>query len=280
MYVLTAVIPVYGISRNIENLRKVFTDIPLAIQIIVVHDTTDGEDTNLLREITSPPNFAILEVAGGTAGKTRNRALPFINSEWTVFWDADDRPSPTAILEAISESKSDETELIVASFSDNSMNDLNLETNERISAISKVEDSFLVEFGMWRCIFRSANIKDDSFNDLKIGEDLAFILRALPVSRRNIHFSGRNVYEYRRNSNGSVTNSPLINDDFVEAIREISKLSVEGHFRRQFKDQVLLSLLASQFKRFPSTRKFLNLVKFCLYNPAVTKNKVRELMKR
>jgi glycosyltransferase involved in cell wall biosynthesis len=280
MYLLTAVIPVYGILRNIENLRKIFCDIPLTIQVIVVHDMTDGEDTSLLSEIVDTPNFTILKVAGGTAGRTRNQALPFINSQWTVFWDADDRPSPTEILKAVSESKSDEIELIVASFSHNSLKDLDQEATERMSARNKVEESFLTEFGIWRCIFRSANIKNFHFNDLKIGEDLAFILKALPNSRRNVYFSRRNVYLYRRNSQGSVTNSRLLNNDFVEAIREISNLRVEEEFKIELKNQILLSLLASQFKRFPSIRKLLYLIRFCFRNPMATRNKVRELKKR
>ena len=280
MYVLTAVIPVYGISRNFQNLKKMFSLIPSEIQVLVVHDTTDGEDAAPLAKIATSSNFTILEVAGGSAGETRNHALPLINSEWTVFWDADDYPHPLSILEAISEVTCDEIELIVGSFSHSSLSNLNQGATERTSHVSKVYESFLTEFGIWRCIFRSAKIKNISFSDLKIGEDLAFILRALPKSIRSVNFSTHNVYEYRQNSQGSVTNSKLLNSDFEEAIQKISNLRVEGKFQLKLKNQIILSQLLSQFKRFPSAGKFINLIKFCSHNPLAIYNKAQELRRR
>lgn len=280
MYILTAVIPVFGISRNIENLKKIFSDIPPTMQVIIVHDTTDGEEATPLVQIATAPNFTVLEGAGGTAGKTRNLALPIINSPWTVFWDADDRPSPMETLRAISESNSDEIDMIVGSFSNASQNDSDLEANTKISFRENDETSLLTEFGLWRCIFRSSDVKNTPFNELKIGEDLAFILRATPKLRRRVYFSRRYVYEYRRNTQGSVTNSQLLKNDFIRAIQEISEIETDGNLKTQFKSQILLSLMLSQFRRFPSLRGFIKVAKFCFDNPIATRNKAREIMNR
>jgi hypothetical protein len=280
MYVLTAVIPVHGVSRNLENLKKMFKLIPSDIQVIVVHDTTDGEDATQLAKLATSSNFTILEGAGGSAGETRNHALPVINSEWTVFWDADDCPHPISILEAISDATCDEIDLIVGSFSLRNQKEMNQGETKRKSTGIKVHESFLTEFGIWRCVFRTAKIKNISFNELKIGEDLAFILAALPNSIRSVYFSSRNVYEYTQNSNGSVTNSILLNNDFEKAIQKISNLKVEGEFKDKFKSQIILSLLLSQFKRFPSARKLSNLIKFCAHNPVATYNKAQELRRK
>jgi glycosyltransferase involved in cell wall biosynthesis len=277
---LTAIIPVYGISRNIGNLIKILNDIPPTIQVIIVHDTTDGEEATLLAQIATAPNIAVLEGAGGTAGKTRNLAFPKIIGPWTVFWDADDRPSPMEILKAISESNSDEIDMIIGSFSNASQNDSDLEATTKISFRENNEMSFLTEFGLWRCIFRSSDIKNVLFNELKIGEDLAFILRAVPKSRRKIYFSRRYVYEYRRNTQGSVTNSQLLKNDFIGAIQAISEIETDGNFKTQFKSQILISLMLSQFRRFPSVRGFLKIAKFCFDNPMAMRNKAREIMNR
>ncbi len=146
MYVLTAVIPVYGVSRNFENLKKMFSHIPSDIRVIVVHDTTDGEDATQLAKIATSSNFTILEGAGGSAGETRNYALPLINSEWTVFWDADDYPHPMSLLDAISDATCDEIELIVGSFSRRNLKKLNQGETKMKSTRINVQESFLTEF--------------------------------------------------------------------------------------------------------------------------------------
>jgi hypothetical protein len=280
MYILTAVIPVYGISRNIENLRKVLVDIPQSIQVIIVHDTTDGENVSPLKEIATPSNFTILEAVGGSAGKTRNHAIPFIKSEWTVFWDADDRPFPMAILEAIHDSVTGVSDLIVGSFSRSKKNSLDQEDYSGTTHGIHPKDSFLTEFGIWRCIFRTTEIKDVYFDDLKIGEDLSYILRTLPSLSHKICFSNHKFYEYRLDTQGSVTNSELLNSDFEEALRVISNLGVKGDLETELKHQILLGLRLSQFKRFPSFLKLLKLVSCCFQNPMAVYNKVREMLRK
>lgn len=280
MYLLTAVVPVYGISRNFENLRRMFNDLPQNIQVLVIHDKTDGEDATLLREITSPSNFTVIEVFGGSAGMTRNHGLPLIKSEWTMFWDADDRPFPVSILKAINDFGRHEIDLIVGSFTpgDETISD-NLE-NVRGNNQGFVEESLFIEFGIWRCIFRSEKIKQINFSDLRIGEDLSFLLRALPNSNKHVYYSILKVYEYKNHSQGSITNSPLSDNDFDEALQEISKIEVIGDFKIRFKNQVLCSLLLSQFKRYPTVSKFINLVRFCFYNPRTVFYKLREMKRR
>lgn len=280
MYLLTAVVPVYGISRNYENLRRMFNDIPLDIHVLVVHDKTDGEDTTLLKEIASLSNFTVIEVTGGSAGKTRNHALPLINSEWTMFWDADDRPFPLSILKAINELTRNEIDLIVGSYSrgDETVSE-KLATRRRIDE-GNVKESLLSEFGIWRCIFRSEKMKHLNFSGLRIGEDLSFILRALPISSEQIHYSIRKLYEYKQHSEGSITNSPLSDNDFDEAFQEISKIEALGDLKIRFKKQILLSLLLSQFRRFPASSKLIKLVIFCFHNPKTIHYKLREMKRR
>lgn len=279
MHILTAVVPVYGISRNLENLRRMFVNIPQEIQVLVVHDKTDGEDATLLREITSPLNIKLIEVYGGSAGRTRNHALPLIEGKWTMFWDADDRPFPASILKAINEVARHEIDLIVGSFT---LRDEIVSGKLEIERINQgnVEESLLIEFGIWRCIFRSEKIKHVNFSHLRIGEDLSFMLRALPNSSEHVYYSTLKVYEYENYSPGSITNSSLSDNDFAEALLEISKIEVIGDFKIRFKNQVLLSLLFSQFKRFPAPRKLINLIIFCFHSPKTLYYKLRELKRR
>lgn len=280
MYLLTAVVPVHGISRNFENLRRMFIDIPQDIQVLVIHDKADGEDATLLREITSPSNFTVIEVFGGSAGKTRNHALPQIKSEWTMFWDADDRPFPASVLKAINDSGRIEIDLIVGSFTSGGETVSDKLVVRRRNNQGDVEESFFIEFGIWRCIFRSEKIKNLNFSDLRIGEDLSFMLRALPSSNEHVSYSNLKVYEYKNHSQGSITNSPLKENDFDEALQEISKIEVIGDYKNRFKNQVLCSLLLSQFKRFPDTSKLINLIRFCFHNPQTVLYKLCEMKRR
>lgn len=280
MYLLTAVLPVYGISRNIENVKSILDRIPNEIQVIIAHDTTDGEDATQLKLLASSPNITVIDAEGGSAGKTRNQAMTHIKGIWTIFWDADDSPFPLEALEVIKDNQNANIDLIIGSFSyEDSKNTSEKEFRNKVSK-SKVADSFVSEFGIWRCIFRSAMIENIRFNNLKIGEDLAFIMKAIPNSIYKLNFSNRIIYQYKQLSPGSITNSPLFIEDFKEAHLEISKIQANGKFSLIIKKQILFSLLLSQLKRFPSAQIFVKLAIFALLNPRASIIRLRELSRR
>ena len=253
MYLVSAIIPVYGVNRNLENLVRIIETCPNVIQVVIVHDNSDGESFQALNRFLPYSNVEIATTTGNSPGATRNHGLQFVKAGWVTFWDADDLPNPQAIVQQVEAINDAEIQLIVGSyevlgerfrkrriFSSNpkrAQNNLGLVANE---------------VGLWRCLFNYKAIQQKSFLDLHIGEDQVYFLDCLPNDLSQIQFTELVFYHYRKDIPGSVMNSRLLESDFSQAIAALNHNHYASTIKRQINSRLLLNLKLSRASRYPT----------------------------
>lgn len=268
MYLISAIIPVYGVNRNLENLERIIETCPNKIQVIIVHDNSDGESVQALNRFLSHSNVEIATITGNSPGATRNHGLQFVKADWVTFWDADDVPEPEAILRQVKLIDSSEIQLILGSYEVIGENLLKRKifSSDPKRAQSNL-DSVANEVGLWRCLFNYKAIQRKSFLDLRIGEDQVFLLDCLPNELSQIQFTDLIFYHYRKDTPGSVMNSKLLESDFSQTISALNHNLHASTIKRQINSRMLLNLELSRAFRFPTLANLLSVLFLSIKNP-------------
>ncbi len=268
MYIISAIIPVFGVNRNLENLVRIIDISPIEVQVIIVHDTSDGESTESLNRFLSHSNVEISTTAGNSAGSTRNHGLRFVKADWVTFWDADDLPNPEAIVRQVKEVNHGEIQLILGSYEvlGKEFQKKKIFSSDPKRAQENL-DSVAKEVGLWRCLFTYKAIKDKSFLDLRIGEDQVYFLDSLPNDLSQIQFTELIFYRYRKDIPGSIMNSRLLESDFSQAIAAINHSHYGSTIKKQISSRLLLNLKLSRAFRYPTLINLVAVLYLSIKNP-------------
>lgn len=203
---LTVLIPISQMHQRLQligNTLEEAKEFP-EIELRIVHDIQDTKTSAelkiLLNKFKSIP-IHFHEGYFGTAGKARNIGLANITSEWFMFWDSDDKPNIREIYEFLARQDLENIDLVVGSYS--------IHRDGRSLPLSFHKSSYLnlaSNPGIWRCIFRTRNLKDTKFSDFKVAEDQLFIINYLTNTKR-IRFSQENFYTYYVNQPHQTTSN-------------------------------------------------------------------------
>lgn len=242
-HLLTAIVPVSRMAGKLENFESWISQASPKIKIIVVHDFQDDATGKELRTIIgSNIHIKFIEGIFGSPGAARNAGLEFADTLWTVFWDSDDLPNTTETLEILGRG-SDQKDVIVTSFD---VRSLGVDGNVRKSftpngSIGKKLRYLASDPGIWRVLFRTEIVSNLTFTDLRMGEDVLFLARALDNSK---YFVFENVitYSYFRNVPGQLTSNARNIRDLLEVLAQINYKSLNKFVEVNF----LLTLIAKQ----------------------------------
>lgn len=234
-YILTAIVPVSAMSGKLQNFQSWTTNIPQNIKIVVVHDRRDDATGEELKSIIAgKSNIQYIEGIYGTAGLARNAGLATSDSKWTTFWDSDDLPEPNHVLKVI-KSQVREFDMIVTSFKVMSA----ISKKEiRISQCPVINEKQQLRYlandpGLWRIIFKTDVISKIKFTNLKIAEDVQFLMMALNASNR-INFTRDITYNYFRDVSGQLTSDARhiaeVKEFLVFADRKYQTSDIERNF--------------------------------------------------
>ena len=183
-HLLTAIVPVSKMSGRLENFASWITKVSPNIKVIVVHDRQDNETGRELQEIINPNrHIKYIEGEFGSAGAARNAGLAYADTLWTTFWDSDDIPDTLSVLEIL-ERVFEHTDVIVSSFIVRSMeiDEPIRRSTPPVGSLKNKLNYLAKDPGIWRVIFRTETILDLRFTDLKMGEDVLFLAKALDKS--------------------------------------------------------------------------------------------------
>jgi glycosyltransferase involved in cell wall biosynthesis len=205
--ILTAVIPVKNFNENRDTLQVIIKDcIALPITLVVVLDSDDAGELNSLNNlITNLQNSRVRTIFRkfNSPGFARNSGIEITNTPWLAFWDADDSPIPELYLEMISISEKEDTNICIGSYQ--TFNYLTQEINVRETNTENKFD-WLINPGMWRCVFRTSTVQKTRFNSARLGEDIQFISEVIAQSD-DWSFFKPVVYQYVTNRNGQATST-------------------------------------------------------------------------
>ncbi len=197
---LTAIIPIDHIDGRIDMLENILSQSSNSdINIILVHDIKNLDNRPIIKKIYdkySRENDIYIEGYYGNAGQARNAGFQFCKTEWVCFWDSDDQVYVSQFIDMVEQAKELNCEIAIGLISVKTRN------NSKPPCLSDklIKNSFfdlqIANFPAFtRMAFLTSVIKTTPFPDIKIGEDLIFLL-SLNLSLKQIFLLNSEVYRY------------------------------------------------------------------------------------
>ena len=247
MHKLSCVVPVTRMAGELGNLESwVRESIKFDLEIIIVHDIQDFQTGIELQEIiktVNSKNIKLIKCYVGSPGLARNLGLEVARGDWIAFWDSDDLPQLTAVMESIDEYPN--AEVIVGRYKvlETSSNVESSLPRDKLSYWGIAENP-----GIWRMIFRGEILRKIKFKSIRMAEDQVFISQ-LNLENKKLVFTGRILYTYLTGRPTQLTKMPIDVNDLCIAFEQL----LISH-RRFEKNSDTISLLLA-------TRVFLTIVK-------------------
>lgn len=221
---ISIIVPVKNMAGKLSNFYTWTVELNTDYELIVVHDLGDLETSKELighLEKHVICKYLYLEDIYGSPGAARNAGLKSATGEWVMFWDSDDVGQVVAINEWLRMEENKEVDFEVFRFTKcNALDESDLVQNNWSNDFNQNFLNWLVEPGIWRCLFRRGRIEELIFTEILMGEDQIFILDVLTKGILP-HFSNLNSYKYYLGNSGQLTNSKKAIRDIDQATKNI-----------------------------------------------------------
>jgi len=271
---LTAIIPIALISGRTEALRDILSQASKNnVNFILVHDIQDLSNSRIVKKIyaeysRTDDNF--IEGYYGSAGQARNAGFQLCKTEWVCFWDSDDQVYVDKFVEMVEHAKELNFEIAVGLISVKSRSSSKPPCLSDKLVNNIFFDLQIANFPAFtRMAFLTSLIKTRPFPDIKIGEDLIFLLSLnLPIKR--IYLSNSEVYRYFIGSKNQTTFNYNI-DIMYELLLEILESIEKKHFASK---RMAIAMLNKIFIRIikSESKWFLNKNKISTFNRVILTN--------
>ena len=230
-------------------MRFVFVFI---FHFIIVHDFSNEDDRAELQLICSErQNVKLIEDQFGNPGSARNAGLSICRGKRVVFWDCDDEPNVTRFLGLLKSEEAKDSDVSIARF--NIFN----EKTKSISEDSAWSYNFVQDFetfalnpGIWRMIFKRELLTNIRFDPLKMAEDQLFICQAM-LEAKIVTFSDDQIYTYFIGSTHHLTKNKNALQDLLPAMKRTKSL-----FRKNMAVEMKLLLNLMSARQFISGLKY------------------------
>lgn len=245
--ILSAIVPVTRMAGRLgllENWLRQVENLP--VEVIIIHDIQDESTSHELQEVIGrqkKSQIKLLEGEFGSPGAARNAGLDFQRRTWTAFWDSDDLPKVSVVLEGI-QSANCTDDVVIGNYSTN--NDGNIKEVKHFNRLNFVA----INPGLWRMAFKTELINEKRFALFRMGEDQLF-LADLNLKSRNIHFTNEIFYMYYQGLPFQLTSSAIARKDVYLPLIEMQKImdsnaELRNSFSEIIKIRLFLTLLRNQ----------------------------------
>jgi glycosyltransferase involved in cell wall biosynthesis len=240
---LSAIIPVGDFVKNRENITRIIQEsAELGIELIIVIDNQAKsvfvDAVSLFRDLKG--NGFVIKSESGNPGGSRNLGLSRATRKWVTFWDCDDAPDATQVVEMTSNHGMAECDVLIGSYEVQNL--LNLQVSKHRIELNHWKIDVGLNPGIWRFVFKREFVVNLSFPDLKMGEDQVFLQR---VFSKNPHVcvSQLTVYRYRINVPGQLTSEKSNLNSLILA----NQLALEEYRILSTKSRIIVAMLIRQF---------------------------------
>jgi glycosyltransferase involved in cell wall biosynthesis len=275
---ISAIVPVAGFPNGTSQIDTWTQSRSLSnFEVILVNDSDDMQVEKKLQELAlklrETSRVKLVKSQCRNPGGSRNTGLTFAQGSWIVFWDCDDIPNPTNVLEMIITADNSGSDVTLGDFQilDSSSAKVTL---KEIADRQKPLESVAINPGLWRFAFKSDLLSTTKFPDLSMAEDQIFLADILGKSDKLSCFQ-EVVYEYWNHPSGQLTKD-------VEKIGQLN-IAVE-YFYNKYRIRkclplmiVIIRLTASVLKKSNLMEKivaFSKFTKFVTVQPWKIKNVV------
>ena len=135
------------------------------------------ESLYTFRKLVDKSQIKIIEGNFGNPGSARNAALKFVDSDWIVFWDADDEPKVNEITKMIRIAESKKKAIAIGEFARYDFNEKKYILQKKVKDKSLNLQNIARQPGIWRWAFSKSVIDSIHFPELNMGEDQIYLLR-------------------------------------------------------------------------------------------------------
>jgi len=208
---ISVVIPTSEYETNRRNISELILKAgSINADVVLVLDSCGVDDFEDAKNLAESLNVKVKVVSTNSRnpGGARNSGLQLCRSQWIVFWDSDDDPVQTALLEMINAAEENSCSIAIGGYREiivGSPFDLykHGKSSEKLN-VNNWQFEVGVSPGLWRFAFKSESLKGIDFPDLRMGEDQVFLQRVFH-DIQNIYFSSETVYQYRIGSASQLT---------------------------------------------------------------------------
>ena len=208
-------------ASNASLFASIENDSSQESEFIIVLDGAPVSISRELQEFSSKhSNVKIVYSHARNPGGSRNLGMTEAKSEFLVFFDADDSFNTVEILKGLEEATNQPDAIIFGFTVDGkSIGESKIHNSESKNTSIQMLSNTLTNFpGIWRWVFRTESLAEPKFLELKMGEDIVFLINFLKVERR-IEFSPRVVYNYNLNLPAQLTKSKTAKQDLLIAFK-------------------------------------------------------------
>lgn len=250
----SVICPVRNMRGRLQFLKKWVTEISVDPQIetIIVHDFSNEDDRAELQLVCSDrQNVKLIEGQFGNPGSARNAGLSISRGKRVVFWDCDDEPNVTRFLGLLKSEEAKNSDVSIARFN------IFDEITKSISEDSAWSENFVQNYetfalnpGIWRMIFKRELLANIRFDPLKMAEDQLFICQAM-LDAKIVTFSDDQIYTYFIGSTRHLTKNKNALQDLLPAMKRTKSL-----FRKNMAIEMKLLLNLMSARQFISGFKY------------------------
>jgi glycosyltransferase involved in cell wall biosynthesis len=250
--ILTIVVPVVTPLSHLETLLRMLNrsrDLPIEIKLVL--DSESEVDYSHLIQLVHGSGNSRVELKKekfNSAGLARNSGLEDVSTPWVAFWDADDFPEPGEYLEMIKVSEKAQTDLCIGSYET-----LDFQSHKIVQRVVNPtrEYDWLVNPGLWRCVFKTSFLNEIKFAAIRMGEDIQFLAEIISGPTK-WSFHEPVVYRYVINRAGQATSKKPSADELLTAFSNLVSISQKESSKNFALSMIICSRLATIGKN-PST---------------------------
>jgi len=249
VFLLQAIVPIKGFEKNMVWLDlwlpKV-KDKRLHVSFILDNPTEpEWELAKAYLDVKCDFSFSVERVSVNSPGFARNSALHKIEASWICFWDADDYPEVSKIIQVLEGSHED---VVVFNFKVQDVENFGGFIGHHWSRFHYLSLNQIGQFpGFWRMAFRSKTLQNVRFEKFRMGEDLDFLVQ-VNLQSQNIQFNNEVVYTYRKFVPLSLTQEPKALAELPELIESLESRIKISKMRNSFNYSLYFRSVISSYR--------------------------------
>lgn len=227
---LSVIVPTTKVEDKIQYLANWLLETSgLPMEIIIVHDVSDGESSKILSALLAEvnnPRIRLIEGKFQGPGNSRNEGIQQAHGEWITFWDSDDSPIPKVVIDMLLKYKNCKPVI----YTNYEIRDLR---KKRLvhKKLPSSDLELVIQGGVWRYFFRSDFAAKARFGQFKMGEDYLYLAR-LGLDETNLNSENILTYQYVTGHEYQLTNNPSAISDLSKTVKELENENLHKNGNR------------------------------------------------
>jgi glycosyltransferase involved in cell wall biosynthesis len=258
MKLISIVVPIASYSTKYGNLLEWISKCKdERIEILICYDQHGKQDSNFIAEFAKIQSGISRVIKGPylSPGMARNAGLEQACGKWVIFCDSDDFVNVTQWDLFIS---------ILDNYSDSTLVAFNFSVTDSVIEIRQPKFSKYLKFmafinfstipGLWRLCFDRESIGSTRFTNIRLGEDILFLIEFLS-KKREISYSNFNFYTYFVGQDNQLTQNSSRETEYVKILERIIDQDLRHNMQSRIFQQIFLLRIGKSARNQQSESK-------------------------